>query len=77
MKNTALSLSNNDPKIINARIAEKALFNHYGIEAKEHFIMLPEQQIRVRVLEMGDGEPLAMVPGNKADAFVLASQWLN
>lgn len=51
MKNTALSLSNNDPKIINAPIVEKALVNHYGIEAKEHFITLPEQQIRVRILE--------------------------
>jgi len=72
MKNTNLTLSNNDPKVINARNAEKALFNHYAIEAKEHYITLTEQQIKVRVLEIGDGEPLVIVPGNTGDAFVLA-----
>lgn len=73
MKNKILTLNNDDPKVINARNAEKALFDHYGIEAKEHYITLPEQQIKVRVLEIGEGEPLVIVPGNTGDAFVLAS----
>ncbi len=46
MENTTLSLSKNDPKVINACNAEKALFNHYGIEAKEYFVTLSEQQIK-------------------------------
>ena len=73
MKNTTLTLRDDDPKVINARNAEKALFNHYGIEAKENYITLPEQQIKVRVLEFGEGEPLVVIPGNTGDAFVLAS----
>ncbi len=73
MKNITLTLSNDESKVINARNAEKALFNHYGIEAKEHYVTLPGQQIKVRVLEIGDGEPLVIVPGNTGDAFVLAS----
>ena len=73
MKNAALTLSSDDIRVINARSVEKALFNHYGIEAKEHYVTLPEQHIRVRVLETGDGEPLVIVPGNTGDAFVLAS----
>lgn len=73
MKNNILTLNNDDPKVINARNAEKALFDHYGIKAKEHYITLPEQQIKVRVLEIGEGEPLVIVPGNTGDAFVLAS----
>jgi 2-hydroxy-6-oxonona-2,4-dienedioate hydrolase len=73
MENENLILNNDDPKVINARDAEKALFDLYGIEAKEHFVTLPEQQIKVRVLEIGDGEPLVIVPGNTGDAFVLAS----
>lgn len=73
MKNKILTLNNDDPKVINARNAEKALFDHYGIEAKEHYITLPEQQLKVRVLEIGEGEPLVIVPGNTGDAFVLAS----
>jgi 2-hydroxy-6-oxonona-2,4-dienedioate hydrolase len=73
MGDKILTLSNDDPKVINARNAEKALFDHYGIKAKEHYITLPEQQIKVRVLEIGEGEPLVIVPGNTGDAFVLAS----
>lgn len=73
MTNKILTLNNDDPKVINARNAEKALFDHYGIIAKEHYIILPEQQIKVRVLEIGEGEPLVIVPGNTGDAFVLAS----
>jgi 2-hydroxy-6-oxonona-2,4-dienedioate hydrolase len=73
MKNSILTLNSDDPKVINARSAEKALFDHYGIEAKEHYIILHEQQIKVRVLEIGEGEPLVIVPGNTGDAFVLAS----
>ena len=73
MKNAILTLSNNNPQVISARNAEKALFNLYGINAKEHYVLLPEQQIKVRVLEIGEGEPLVIVPGNTGDAFVLAS----
>jgi 2-hydroxy-6-oxonona-2,4-dienedioate hydrolase len=73
MKNAILTLSNDDQKVINARNAEKALFSHYGIEAKEHYVTLTDQQIKVRVLEIGDGEPMVIVPGNTGDAFVLAS----
>jgi 2-hydroxy-6-oxonona-2,4-dienedioate hydrolase len=73
LKNTALTLNKYDPKVINARNAEKALFRYYGIEAKEVYITLPVQQIKIRVLEIGDGEPLVVVPGNTGDAFVLAS----
>lgn len=73
MENKILTLNNDDPKVINARNAEKALFDLYGIKAKEHYITLPEKQIKVRVLEIGEGEPLVIVPGNTGDAFVLAS----
>ncbi len=73
MKNRNLTLSQNDPQVINARNAENALFKHYNLEVKEHFVVLPESNFRVRVLEIGEGEPLVIVPGNTGDAFVLAS----
>ncbi len=73
MKSSALTLSNDDAKVISARNAEKMLFNRYRIEAKEHYITLPEQGIKIRVLEIGEGEPLVIIPGNTGDAFVLAS----
>lgn len=68
-----LTLDNNDPLVINARNAEKALFDYYSINAKEHYVILPEQQIKVRVLEIGKGEPLVIVPGNTGDTFPLVS----
>ncbi len=73
MNKEALTLDDNDPKVIAARAAEKELFGFYGIDAKEHYVFLPEQGIKVRVLEIGSGEPLVIVPGNTGDAFPLAS----
>src|SRR5450432_3714939 len=73
MQKEALTLDDSDPKVIAARNAERELFRFYGLDAKEHYIILPEQGIKVRVLETGEGEPMVIVPGNTGDAFVLAS----
>ncbi len=73
MATEPLILNDNDPKVIAARDAEKQLFDFYGLQAKEHYILLPEQGIRVRVLEIGSGEPVVIVPGNTGDVFPLAS----
>jgi 2-hydroxy-6-oxonona-2,4-dienedioate hydrolase len=73
MKAPPLILSDNDPKVIEARNAEKELFDFYDLQAKEHYVLLPGQGIRVRVLEIGEGEPLVIVPGNTGDVFPLAS----
>jgi 2-hydroxy-6-oxonona-2,4-dienedioate hydrolase len=73
MKNERLALDINDPKVISARNAEKALFDFYNIQAKEQYVLLPDQNIEIRILEFGTGEPLVIVPGNTGDAFPLAS----
>ena len=73
MKNEALTLEDGDPKVIAARNAERELFGFYGLQAKEHYVVLSEQGIKVRVLEIGSGEALIIVPGNTGDAFPLAS----
>ena len=73
MKVFPLTLDDNDPKVTAAHEAEKQLFYYYGLEAKDHYITLPVQNIRVRVSEIGSGEPLVIVPGNTGDAFPLAS----
>lgn len=36
-----LTLDDNDPKVVKARNAEKELFNHYGLYAKDHYITMP------------------------------------
>ena len=67
-----LTLDHNDPAVIAARNAEAALFKICGLQAKDHYILLPEQGIKVRVSEIGSGEPLVIVPGNTGDVFPLA-----
>jgi 2-hydroxy-6-oxonona-2,4-dienedioate hydrolase len=69
----ALTLNDKDPRVTAARDAERQLFDHYGLQSKDHYILLPEQNIRVRVSEIGTGNPLIIVPGNTGDAFPLAS----
>ncbi len=73
MKKEPLTLDDRDPAVIAARNAERELFGFYGIDAKEHYVFLPDQGIRIRVLEIGSGEPLVIVPGNTGDVFPLAS----
>ena len=73
MEEQVLTLSDNDPKVIDARKAEKNLFDFYGLQPKEHYIFLPNQGIKVRILEFGSGKPVVIVPGNTGDVFPLAS----
>lgn len=73
MTNPVLTLGDNDPKVIAARTAEKELFDFYRLKPKDHYVMLPEQGIRVRVSEIGRGKPVVIVPGNTGDVFPLIS----
>jgi 2-hydroxy-6-oxonona-2,4-dienedioate hydrolase len=76
-----LTLNDNDPRVIAARESEQQLFEHYGLQATVHYILLPEQGIHIRVSEIsigirpdiGAGKPIVIVPGNTGDAFPLAS----
>ena len=43
--------------------AERTLWRHYGLEPKERFIDLDAPAVRLRVLEIGSGEPVLFVHG--------------
>jgi 2-hydroxy-6-oxonona-2,4-dienedioate hydrolase len=45
------------------RQAERALWGHYGLEPTERFIDLDSPRVRLRVVEIGSGEPVLFVPG--------------
>ncbi len=46
------------------RQAERALWDHYGLEPDEQFVDLDSPAVRLRVLEIGSGEPVVFIPGS-------------
>ena len=45
------------------RCAERAVWEHYGVEPAERFVVLDRPAIRLRVLEVGTGRPVLFLPG--------------
>src|SRR5574339_506029 len=70
---TITRIDHNDPKSRAALEAEQRLFAHYGLEYKIHFVDVKEPDLRVRVLEVGTGRPLLLIPGGSGDAFAFAA----
>ena len=56
-----------------AREAEKNLFDYYGLDYEEHFVNMEEPDLRLRVLEVGSGQTVLMIPGGSGDAWPMAS----
>ena len=70
---TITRINHNDPSSQAALDAEQRLFAHYGLEYKIHFVDVKEPNLRVRVLEVGSGKPLLLIPGGSGDAFAFAA----
>ena len=62
-----------DPSSQAALDAERRLFEHYDLEYKSHFIEMNQPDLRLRVLEIGSGKPLLMVPGGSGEALIFAA----
>jgi len=46
------------------RQAERTLWGHYGLDPTERFIDLDSPRVRLRVVEVGSGDPVLFVPGS-------------
>ena len=46
---------------------ERRLLNHYGLQGKSQYVSLKQTPIRVRVLEVGTGRPVLVMPGGIAE----------
>jgi pimeloyl-ACP methyl ester carboxylesterase len=46
------------------RAAEQAVWSHYGLELSERIVELDRLAVRLRVLELGAGEPVLFLPGS-------------
>jgi len=55
-----------------ARKPERNVFNKYGLQVKERYVELARPKLRVRVLALGEGPPVIMLPGLGAVAAAWA-----
>jgi hypothetical protein len=52
-----------DSRLQRYRHAEAALWGHYGVEPTEQFIDLDSPRVRLRVVEVGSGDPIVFIGG--------------
>jgi 2-hydroxy-6-oxonona-2,4-dienedioate hydrolase len=62
----------NDPRAQAAVAAERRLFEHYQLGYSVRDVDLPTLRAKVRVLDVGAGEPVLLVPGGSGDAWQFA-----
>ena len=70
---TITRIDQNNPISIAALEAEQRLFAHYGLDYQSHYVEINEPNLRLRVLEVGQGPAVLMVPGGAGDAFIFAA----
>jgi len=63
MASVAIAMPSAEGRTERYREAEQALWDYYGLKTTEHFIDLDSPAVRLRVLEVGSGEPVLFVPG--------------
>jgi 2-hydroxy-6-oxonona-2,4-dienedioate hydrolase len=63
MSNAAIATASAEGHIERYRQAERAVWNRYGLAPTERFIELASPAVRLRVLEVGSGEPILFLHG--------------
>ncbi|MDR3262770.1 MAG: alpha/beta hydrolase [Clostridiales bacterium] len=64
-----LTLNDSDLSVIDAKNAEQRLYDYYGLKPVFHYIRDKKRGIKIRVCEIGTGDPVLIVPGNTGDSF--------
>lgn len=62
-------LDHESTAFIAAQNAEQELLRTYGLTAKETWLTLNYQQLRLQIIEIGEGTPILVIPGNTGDSF--------
>lgn len=60
----AYPLDREDARVQAARQAEQRAYEHYGFEISDHFVDVPSLATRIRVVEVGAGPPVVLIPGS-------------
>lgn len=64
-RNTVSSLDHETRRVQAAREAEQAAYDHYGFNFTEHFVDMSDPDARFRVVEVGSGPPVVLIPGGE------------
>jgi len=72
MTSQAIAVDPTDERTERYRRAERAVWNHYGLEPTERFVEFESPAVRVRIQEVGSGEPIVFVHGGLWPAVALA-----
>jgi 2-hydroxy-6-oxonona-2,4-dienedioate hydrolase len=73
MVSRAVAVDAPNERIERYRRAERTLWNFYGLEPVERFVQLDSPAVRLRVQEVGSGEPVIFVHGGLYPGAVAAS----
>lgn len=57
------ALDHEDARVQAARTAERAAYEHYGLEPDEHYVEVPDLELQIRVVEVGTGPPIVIISG--------------
>ena len=68
----AYPLDREDEHVKAAREAEARVYDHYGVDADEHLVDVPALRTRLRVVEVGSGPPVVLIPGGLGHGVVWA-----
>lgn len=60
----AYPLERDDSRVQAAREAEQRADEHYGVTGTDHFVVVPALETRIRVVEVGTGAPVVLIPGS-------------
>jgi 2-hydroxy-6-oxonona-2,4-dienedioate hydrolase len=72
MTSGAVAMESTDERTEAYRRAERALWSHYGLEPSERFVEVESPAVRLRIQEVGSGEPIVFVHGGLWPAVALA-----
>jgi 2-hydroxy-6-oxonona-2,4-dienedioate hydrolase len=72
MTSRAIAMDAADERTERYRRAERAVWNHYGLEPTERFVTFESPAVRLRIQEVGSGKPIVIVHGGLWPAVALA-----
>ena len=72
MTSRAVAMDPTNERTERYRLAERAVWSHFGLEPSERFVEFESPAVRLRIQEVGSGEPIVFAHGGLWPAVALA-----